>query len=250
MLLWVFFLVAISGIVVAVLAVSGKGGTPAPTQAVQLTAPVTAADHTIGSSSAPVTVVEYADFQCPACQEYSPIITQLVKDEGPKVYFAYRYFPLTQHMNALPSAKAAEAAGLQGKFWEMHDLLFANNADWENLQDPTLVFVGYAKTLGLDTTQFAQDMKSAKVAGVVNTDLAFADANQLTYTPSIFVNGVLINNPSSYADFKKLIDDAAGTPVPQTASAPSSAGSATIAATSTAAAPAASAPAAPKPYAW
>jgi protein-disulfide isomerase len=244
MTLWVLFLVGISGIVVAVLAVSGKGGTPLPTQAVQLSAPVTAADHTLGSSSAPVTIVEYADFQCPACQEYSPIITQLLKDEGPKVYFAYRYFPLSQHMNALPSAQAAEAAGLQGKFWEMHDLLFTNHADWENLQDPTSVFMGYAKSLGLDTAQFALDMKSAKVADAVNADLALANANQLTYTPSIFVNGVLITNPSSYTAFKQVVDTAAGTPAAQSPTSNAAASQALVA-TSTAAAPTA-----PKPYAW
>jgi protein-disulfide isomerase len=212
-LFWFLFIVVIGLIVWVVWSNYSAKNTAAATSnapVVKLLNPVTSSDHTLGSPSAPVTLVEYADFECPACQAYEPVIEQLLKDEGSKVYFAYRYFPLPQHPNAVPAAKAAEAAGLQGKFWQMHDMLFADNAQWENLSDPSSVFVGYAKTLGLNTTQFSKDYASAAVAATINADLAQANANQLTYTPTLFVNGVRIDNPTSYAAFRALIDAAAG----------------------------------------
>jgi protein-disulfide isomerase len=211
-LFWFLFIVVI-GLIVwvawGVFAAKNSATATANTPVVKLMTPVTSSDHTLGTSTAPVTLVEYADFECPACQAYAPIITQLLKDEGSKVYFVYRYFPLPQHPNAVPAAKAAEAAGLQGQFWAMHDMLFADNAQWENLSDPTSVFVGYAKTLGLNTTKFTTDMASPTVAATINADLAQANANGLTYTPTLFVNGVRIDNPQIYAAFKALVDSAA-----------------------------------------
>ncbi len=166
-------------------------------------------DWTLGSSSAPVHLVEYADFQCPACAAYSPIINQLLKDEAGKIYYAYRYFPLPQHTNALSSAYAATAAGLQGQFFPMHDLLFANQTDWQDISDPTSIFLGYAKTLGLDLTKFTADMNSDAVKNRVTTGLQDATTMGLDYTPTLFINGKRIANPSSYAAFKALIDAAA-----------------------------------------
>jgi protein-disulfide isomerase len=211
-LFWFVFVVIIGLVVLVVWSnYQSKSAASAAANApvVKLLTPVSSSDHTLGSPTAPVTIVEYADFECPACQAYAPVITQLLKDEGSKVYFVYRYFPLPQHPNAVPAAKAAEAAGLQGKFWQMHDMLFAENAQWENLPDPSSVFLGYAKALGLDPTQFSKDYASPTVAATINADLAQATANQLMYTPTLFVNGIRIQNPQSYEAFKALVDAAA-----------------------------------------
>jgi protein-disulfide isomerase len=176
---------------------------------IALSHPLSSADWTQGSSTAPVTLVEYADFQCPACAAYSPVLTKLVSDESGKVYFGYRYFPLSQHMNALPAAYAATAAGLQGKFWEMHDLIFAGQTTWENLADPTPIFTGYAAALGLDMKKFAADTASDAVKARVAASLDDATAMGLDYTPTFFLDGKRIDNPQSYAAFKAIIDAAA-----------------------------------------
>jgi protein-disulfide isomerase len=169
-----------------------------------------------------VTIVEYADFECPACQDYYPILKQLIADENGtasasgaganRIFFVYRYFPLPQHPNAIISAEAAQAAGVQGQFWAMHDLLFANYTDWENLSDPTSIFLGYAAKIGISTTTFLADLTSPAVDKVV-TDSYQADTTAgLDYTPTLFINGNRIDNPSTniYADLKTLVDAAAG----------------------------------------
>ena len=98
-----------------------------------LTSAVSDSDWVKGNRSAPVVLVEYSDFQCPACAASAPLVKQLTEEFGNKIAFVYRHFPLPQHKNAYPAAQAAEAAGKQGKFWEMADLIFANQTKWENL---------------------------------------------------------------------------------------------------------------------
>ena len=180
------------------------------TAPVTLENPVTSSDWTLGSSTAPVTLVEYGDYQCPSCGAFYPVIKQLLSDEGPsRVYFVFRNFPLPQHPNAMISAEAAGAAGLQGQYWAMHDLLYANQNDWVNLAHPTSVFEGYASKIGINTTQFLKDLKSPDVYNRVISDLKQAQQNNLDYTPTFFINGVRITNPDSYTAFKQLIDNAA-----------------------------------------
>jgi protein-disulfide isomerase len=145
--------------------------------------------HTEGAGA--VTLVEFSDFQCPACSAVQPMLTQLLTKYQGKVKFVYRYFPLVSiHKNAQMSAQAAEAAGLQGKFWEMHDKLFITQTAWEGIADPKEIFVGYARDLGLDTTKFATDLVSAPVVDEVNADSAAATRYNLQGTPTFFVNGV------------------------------------------------------------
>ena len=168
--------------------------------------PVRESDHVLGTTSAPVIIVEYADFQCPTCQTFSPMLTQLVSDEQGNVAVVYRYFPLPQHKNALTAARAAEAAGLQGKFWEMHDILFKNQTAWANIVDPTAFFGEYAKVLGIDTSKFASDYASNAVANRVAQDAADAKQNRLTYTPTLFVQGEKIDNPQSYEALKQVVE--------------------------------------------
>ncbi len=150
-----------------------------------------AGENRLTKRTGPVTVVEFSDFQCPACASvHTPLKQVLAKFEG-KVTFVYRHFPLTSiHKNAISAANAAEAAHNQGKFWEYGDMLFAKQAEWEDLADPTEKFVEYAKTLALNTDTFLQDLKSDVVKERVNTDMIYANRHAFSGTPTFFVNGV------------------------------------------------------------
>jgi len=173
-------------------------------------APVTASDHVQGSVTAPVTVIEYSDFQCPACESFYWSVSRLLQEESSTTLrLVYRHFPLPQHANAIPASMAAEAAGLQGKFWEMYDLIFKNHTDWTESSDPTKVFIGYATTLGLDINKFITDLNSPISRQVIDSDIQSGQVAGINATPTFFINGKAIVNTSSYADFKKLIDQAA-----------------------------------------
>lgn len=161
-----------------------------------------------GGGNAGVTVIEYSDFQCPACGAYYPLIKQIQSDFGEDLKFVYRHYPLTTiHKNSMTASKAAEAAGLQGKFWEMHDLLFEGQKDWSELDDPTEKFVEYATSLELDTEKFKSDLESDEAYQNVKDDLDSALSLGLNSTPSFFMDGVRITNPKDYNAFKALIEN-------------------------------------------
>jgi protein-disulfide isomerase len=168
---------------------------------------VSSADWITGSTTAPIVIVEYSDFQCPACSAYHPILKRLLTEHGNEFAFVYRHFPLPQHKNAYASAIAAEAAGKQGKFWEMHDVIFEHQADWQDLEDPTALFTEYAKTLGLSLTQFATDLKDTD--GVLHAkaeaSLKEGEKTGTQGTPTFFVNGKMIDNPRSYEAFTAIL---------------------------------------------
>ena len=103
-------------------------------------------------------LIEYSDFQCPACKAYYPVVSKIADELGTKVQVVYRNYPLSQlHKNARTAASAAEAAGKQGKFWEMHDVLFINQEKWSESKDVKRDFSAYAKAIGLSVEQFTQD---------------------------------------------------------------------------------------------
>ena len=129
---------------------------------------ITNSDPAIGTPSAKVTLVEYSDFQCPACAAYHPMVKQLLTDYNGKIYFVYRYFPLASHQNAMISSLAAYAAGLQSKFWEMHDMLFQTQNSWANSQKARETFIDYAKKLDLDINKFKTDLESDKGKNFIN----------------------------------------------------------------------------------
>lgn len=171
---------------------------------------VVADDWMNGSPTAPLILIEYSDFQCPACARYQPTLRQLKNSFGDRLTIVYRYFPLTQlHPHARLAAQAAEAAGRQGKFWNMHDRLFAGQADWSPVTDPTDIFVQYAQELSLDVEQFKNDLVSASVRDTVSRHLANALAAQLTGTPSFFLNGTAIQPPATYDGFAAILAAAA-----------------------------------------
>lgn len=170
---------------------------------------VTADDHLRGPANAPVMLIEYGDFQCPACEAYEPVLEKLEADASTTFKIVFRNYPLPQHPNALPAAYAAEAAGLQGKYWEMHDLLFNNHTDWTELSDPTSIFVGYATSIGLDVNKFKTDMTSDAVKARVQRDLDEGTKIGINYTPTFFLNGKIISNPQGYDQFLAILQNAA-----------------------------------------
>jgi len=154
-------------------------------------------------------LVEYLDFECPACAAYHPIVNQLIAEFGDTIAVVQRYFPLPGHRNGLSSALAAEAAGQQGKYWEMHDLLFESQEEWRGKALPNSeLFVPYAEKLGLDVEQFKSDMGSKELADRVNRDRKTGVTLGVQGTPTFFLNGEKLINPRSFADFKVLVEAA------------------------------------------
>lgn len=162
-----------------------------------------------GSASAPVTVVEFADYQCPACASYANgLAAQIDKDyvESGKVRFIYHELPIPSHKNAVTAASAARAAGEQGKYWEMNTLLFARQNDWAGLtsEQAATTFGTYAKELGLNAEPFSQTLASGKYAPIIAQ--AYEDSSKagIQFTPSFVINGKIY----AAADLKQAIDQA------------------------------------------
>lgn len=168
---------------------------------------VTEIDHVTGPETATLTLIEYADFQCPTCATYAPLLEQVQAAYANDLRVVYRYFPLqTIHPNATISAQAAEAAGLQGKFWEMHDLLFERQSDWNRLANPHDTFATYAQELGLNVEQFKTDIDSKEVKNRVSADYRSGTAVGVSGTPTFFLNGEPLENPRGFDAFKAVLD--------------------------------------------
>lgn len=170
------------------------------------TAEVSSTDWKIGEGK--VVLMEYSDYQCPACGVYFPVVEKIVSDNIKDLTFVYRNFPLPQHPNAMPAAKAAEAAGKQGKFWEMYREIFANQSDWSENGNAKEVFAGYADKLGLDKAKFTTDVSSSEISAKIQNDYKSGVALQVQGTPTFFINGKKIDNPTSFEAFQKVILDA------------------------------------------
>ena len=161
--------------------------------------------HIKGNSEASVKLVEYSDFQCPACAAFQPVVAQLMEDYGDKISFEYKHFPLSNiHPNALSAAMAAEAAGQQGKFYEYHDLLFANQTEWSSSAVPATMFVKYAEELGLDIDVFRKQMKSSVLRDKVRGEFDEGRTMNITGTPSFFLNGQKMSF-ETYQDFVEQV---------------------------------------------
>lgn len=195
---WIIFAAIVLLILSGLVVLSGKDKVDVNT--VDANALITSgdnADNIYGNANAKVIVIEYADFQCPGCAgAYAQMntIKEIYKND---VAFVFRNFPLTTiHPNALASSSAAEAAGLQGKFWEMHDLLFANQSNWESLStsDRGPTFEGFASQLNLDLDQFKTDIASERVANRINFHRALGGKANVTSTPTLFINGNMVSS--------------------------------------------------------
>jgi protein-disulfide isomerase len=210
-----FLVVVTIGVIVAAI-VSGGVSPTTPSSTFQATTvpPISSTDWTQGSPTAKVSLIEYGDYECPACGAYYPIVKQLLSDYGNQVYFAFRNFPLyTIHPDAGIASQAAEAAGLQGKFWQMHDLLYTNQSTWSIVSPSVVVaqyFDGYATSLGMNVAKFDSDMNSSAVMNKIQADVNSGTTAQIDHTPTFFVNNTQIENPTSYDDFKSVLDAALG----------------------------------------
>jgi protein-disulfide isomerase len=166
------------------------------------------AEWSRGNIDSKVVITGYSDFQCPACRAYEPLVNQLYKEYGDRVLFVYRHFPLFSiHPNADAAARASEAAGRQGKFWEMHDMLFENQSSWSKLVNAESVFAGYAQKLGLALEDYESVMASDEVRQMVADDYARGLKAGVNSTPTFFLNGTKIR-PSSYDEFRLLLEAA------------------------------------------
>lgn len=148
-------------------------------------------DHVYGDVSSKVVLIEYGDFQCPGCGAAFPQLKTIKEEYKDKIAFIFRNFPLTAiHPNALAGSTAAEAAGLQGKFWEMHDALYENQSAWSDTDASkrTDVFAGYAQDIGLDVEKFKADLSDPKVSTKISRDRAFGGKLGVNGTPTVYIN--------------------------------------------------------------
>ena len=144
--------------------------------------------HVRGNPQAPVTLEEFADFQCPPCGQFAPFAEELLREYDSRLRVVFRNFPLPAHEHARDAAMAAEAAGLQGKFWEMHDTLYREQSTWSKAPNARQLFESYAGTLGLNLDQFKKDRDSDKARERVDSDHALGDSLGIKVTPTLFIN--------------------------------------------------------------
>jgi protein-disulfide isomerase len=163
---------------------------------------------TIGDPNSKVVVTEFGDYQCPACAAWHTFVkdTMLPKYQD-KILFVFKNFPLPIHKNAKAGAYAVEAAGLQGKFWEMHNIVYENQSEWENESNPNGKFEEYANRVGLNIDQWKKDIESSKIKDLVEKDTKLGEKLNLPGTPSFLVNGVLVQTKSE-ADLTQAIGQA------------------------------------------
>ena len=163
--------------------------------------------HMTGTSTAKVTVVEFGDFECPACAGANPELKKTIDayKSNPNFNFVFRHFPLPQHKNAIPAALVAEAAGAQGKFFEMDSALYENQSEWGESADPSAFFTKYATALDLDMTKFNADIKDSKYSDFIQSDAADGATLGIDHTPTVFINGAE-QTDLNFASMKTAVD--------------------------------------------
>lgn len=161
-----------------------------------------------GAQNSAVVLEEFADYQCPTCATMHPVMNEITATYGSRIKFIYRNFPLTQiHRNAYEASVAAEAAGLQGKFWDMQNLIFQNQRNWQNVEVVRPVFEGYAQTLGLDVEKFKTDVAGLPAKQRVDMDVMRGRSLNINQTPTVLVNGVPVPFEQMTVDgMKKIVD--------------------------------------------
>ena len=172
--------------------------------------PAPRVEHVKGDANAKVTIIEYSDFQCPYCAQYAvqtyPQIDEKYIKTG-KVKYIFRPLVLPNHLQAQKAMEAAESAGAQGKFWEMHDLLFGKQTQWAEKGGAVEIFKGYAKSLGLDEAAFASALDCGRYAAIGNENGADAQKAGVTGTPTFFVNGRILFGAYPFEQFAKVIEE-------------------------------------------
>ena len=155
--------------------------------------PVTTPNVASNGSNGVVLIEEYGDYQCPPCGALHPVLKSLKNEYGNRIRLDFHHYPLTAiHKHALEASYAAAAANLQGKFWEMHNLLYENQSLWSEVGDFRPIAINFARQLGLDVARFTRDMDGLKVMGLVSSDSQRAEALGVNSTPTVFINGHMI----------------------------------------------------------
>lgn len=177
--------------------IKGTTPTPASTSNIPVDAPQGATPpNMLGSPTAAVTVEEFADFQCPSCGDKYPVLKQVQSLYGSRIKFIFRNFPLQMHDKAYDAAVASEAAGIQGKFWDMQNQLYTNQKSWSSDPNFRQVFADYAQKIGLDVDKFKNDMAGLITKNRVGDDMKRGQALGVNSTPTVYING----KPVQYAD--------------------------------------------------
>lgn len=170
-------------------------------------------NHSIGNNAKNVELLVYGDFECPACGQFAGIEKQVVEAYQNDIKFTFRHFPIdTIHPNARAASRAAEAAGAQGKFFEMHDLLYQNQSQWSSqvTNNPQIIFENYAKELGLDIDKFKVDYVAESTNNTINADKNEGNNKGVSGTPTYYINGEKVDNSrlTTVESFSKVIDEA------------------------------------------
>ncbi|MDP3724191.1 MAG: thioredoxin domain-containing protein [bacterium] len=160
----------------------------------------------IATKSATTTIVEFADFQCPACAAAQPLLDELLTTYQGKVNYVYRHLPLPQHKHAMLAAESSEAAKVQGKFLEMQQLLYSRQTQWASAEDAKVLFVEYAKELRLDTESFTKAIDEKQAEGKILRDVSDAQALKVSATPTFYINGQMIQGVPDKTEFQRIIE--------------------------------------------
>lgn len=201
---WIIFVIIVVGLLVALVISSRNANPPVDVSNVNPSKIQAAAeqngniaDHTFGVSNSKVTLIEYGDFECPYCGQAHPQIKAITQQYADQITFVFRNFPITTiHPNAKAAAAAVEAAGLQGKYWEMHNLIYESQSTWQSLTgtDRDNQFLAYAKQLGLNTTKFTTDVSSSAVLKKIAFDEAIANKVGVNATPTFYLDGTVVSD--------------------------------------------------------
>lgn len=168
----------------------------------------TAQQQSESASTAKVTLIEYSDYQCPACAYYHPIVDSLKQEYGEDLDVVYKYFPLNSHQYSALAARAAEAARNQGKFLEMHNLLFENQRQWSTSNNPISAIINYARELNLDMDKFTDELNATETQQIVMEEKQEGIKLGVNSTPTFYINGEKVEqNPNTYDAFKALVDE-------------------------------------------
>lgn len=199
---WIILAVVVAALVGAFMFTGGDKGSS--------NANARSSSNYYGKEDSPITVTEFVDFQCEACYGYYPYVKEVKETYKDKVRFQIKYFPISSgHQFAIMAARSAEAAALQGKFWEMHDKIFEGQKMWEQEQNPQQTFDQYAESIGLDMAKFKTDRESNEVMATINKDLDEVKRIGGDGTPTFAINGTKVENPgASVEKLSKMIDDA------------------------------------------
>lgn len=187
---------------------TNPSNTPTTVDRYATAAPGAQPPNILGSPTAAVTVEEFADFQCPTCAVKHPELKQITSIYNNRIKFIFRNFPLTQqHPKAYDAAVAAEAAGMQGKFWDMQNLLFTKQGEWASSTDHRKLFTDYAQQIGLDVAKYEADFLGLPAKDRVNKDLERARSLQVNSTPSVYINGMQVPfNQMTVEGMRAMID--------------------------------------------